>query len=56
MADTPVTVPCQWFALCVRDAAGVVAHPVLGEVPTCTVCAASHDLALVPATFAAVVP
>jgi hypothetical protein len=55
MSD-PVTIPCQWLALCVRDADGVVEHPVLGEVPTCTVCAASHDLTLVPATFVRVGP
>lgn len=34
---------CQWFALCARRAAGVIAHPVLGYVPTCERCAALAD-------------
>lgn len=35
---------CQWYALCTNSAAGEVKHPVLGHVPTCTRCAAKHDL------------
>ena len=31
--------PCQWFALCTNPAAGTVAHPILGSVPTCQRCA-----------------
>lgn len=30
---------CQWFALCDHDAAGAVAHPILGLVPCCQRCA-----------------
>lgn len=30
---------CRWFALCDREADGVVEHPVLGDVPTCKRCA-----------------
>lgn len=30
---------CQWFALCDHRADGVVAHPILGAVPTCQRCA-----------------
>lgn len=37
---------CGWFAMCDRPAAGVVAHPVLGPVPTCEPCATDHDLDL----------
>jgi hypothetical protein len=39
---------CEWFALCTRPASGVVAHPILGNVPTCARCAARHELTLVP--------
>lgn len=39
---------CEWFAMCGRPAAGVVAHPILGDVPTCQTCADKHDLDLVP--------
>jgi len=49
LQDREVQVPttqCQWFALCDRPAAGVVAHPVLGQVPTCSRCAATHGLEL----------
>lgn len=38
---------CEWFLLCVRPAAGVVAHPVLGDVPTCRECADRLELELV---------
>jgi hypothetical protein len=37
---------CEWFALCDHPAAGVVKHPVLGDVPTCARCAQQHGLAL----------
>lgn len=37
---------CEWFALCDRPADGVVAHPILGSVPTCTRCAEKLDLTL----------
>jgi len=30
---------CQWFAYCDERAEILVAHPVLGDVPTCTRCA-----------------
>lgn len=30
---------CEWFALCDNEAAGVVKHPALGNVPTCRRCA-----------------
>lgn len=40
-----VAVPCQWFALCDRDAVNVEPHPVLGEVPICERCQAKvHGL------------
>lgn len=42
---------CEWFALCARPAAGVVAHPILDWVPTCARCAARFDLELVEAEF-----
>ena len=38
---------CEWYALCVRPAAGAVRHPILGLVPTCVECAAKHDLTLI---------
>jgi len=38
---------CAWYALCDQPAAGLVAHPVLGAVPTCSSCAARHELELV---------
>lgn len=31
-------VMCSWYAMCVWPAAGVLAHPVLGMVPTCDRC------------------
>lgn len=37
---------CEWFARCVRIAAGVVAHPILGDVPTCAECAKKMNLTL----------
>lgn len=37
---------CEWFAGCDRPAAGVVAHPVLGDVATCQVCADRFELDL----------
>jgi hypothetical protein len=37
---------CEWFALCDREADGIVGHPVLGWVPTCQRCAAKLDLEL----------
>lgn len=42
------TTACEWFAWCERDAAGVVVHPILGEVPTCQICADRLDLDLDP--------
>jgi hypothetical protein len=39
---------CEWFARCTREAAGVVSHPVLGDVPTCQPCAVMLDLDLQP--------
>lgn len=30
---------CMWFAMCDRPAAGLVAHPVLTDIPTCKECA-----------------
>lgn len=41
---------CEWFALCTRPADGVVAHPILGDVPTCARCAAKLGLELEPYT------
>lgn len=38
---------CAWFALCPNDAAGKVAHSVLGDVATCQTCADKHDLKLI---------
>lgn len=32
--------PCMWFGGCDKPATGVVAHPTLGDVPTCDSCAA----------------
>lgn len=40
--------PCMWFAACVRPAAGLVRHPIIGNVPTCTHCAERHELNLQP--------
>lgn len=37
---------CEWFALCENEADGVVAHPILGLVPTCRRCATRLDLDL----------
>jgi hypothetical protein len=54
MTETTITVQCEYFALCVRDAAGVVAHPVLTWVPTCERCAARFGLEVVEADFYAV--
>lgn len=34
------TVVCQWFALCDHPATQGIAHPTLGNVPTCDRCAA----------------
>lgn len=49
-AETGAAV-CQWFALCDNEAAGVVAHSILGHVPTCSSCADRLGLELIPATF-----
>lgn len=35
---------CEWFALCTRPARWLVAHPVLGEVPTCEQCVEQRKL------------
>lgn len=40
-------ITCQWFARCDHRAAGEVAHPVLGSVPTCTRCADRMDLTFI---------
>ena len=37
---------CEWFARCTNPADGVVDHPVLNLVPTCTRCATKFDLKL----------
>ena len=37
---------CEWFAGCVRPAAGMAPHPILREVPTCQICADRFDLDL----------
>lgn len=29
---------CEWFAMCANPAVGTVAHPIMGEVPTCQRC------------------
>lgn len=49
-ADAPV---CQWYALCTNRAEGVLPHKILGDVPTCSRCAAKHDQTLVPFPTAA---
>lgn len=38
------TQTCEWFALCDKPAAGNVAHPILGSVPTCQRCADRMEL------------
>ena len=48
---TMITVTCQWFALCDKDAVGVVDHPILGYVPTCQRCADKMDLTLIAAEW-----
>lgn len=35
---------CEWMLMCEEPAAGVVAHPILGDVPTCQRCADRHGL------------
>lgn len=35
---------CEWFALCQAETQYVVAHPILGWVPTCSRCAKRFDL------------
>lgn len=45
MTDTRNTI-CEWFARCENVADGVVSHPILGLVPTCSRCAAKLDLEL----------
>lgn len=39
---------CEWFTMCDNYAAGAVAHPTLGMVPTCERCATMHSMTLVP--------
>lgn len=39
---------CEWFAGCLRPAAGTVPHPILRQVPTCRACAEAFDLDLTP--------
>jgi hypothetical protein len=35
---------CEWFAGCRRTAEVIAVHPILGDVPTCRVCADRHEL------------
>lgn len=37
---------CEWFAACENEADGVVSHPIIGDVPTCTRCAEKLGLEL----------
>jgi len=30
--------PCQWWAMCDREAVGIRHHPILGAVPICLRC------------------
>lgn len=46
-SNRPIII-CEWYAFCDHVAAGVVVHPVLGEVPCCERCADKHDLDLQP--------
>lgn len=39
---------CEWYLNCDNYAAGAVAHPILGAVPTCERCATKHSKTLVP--------
>ena len=41
MSNLPM---CEWFALCDHPATLLVAHPILGDVPTCERCVAKLDL------------
>jgi hypothetical protein len=41
MADEPV--PCEWFAMCDHPATGLMAHPVLGDLPICDRCRAKIE-------------
>jgi hypothetical protein len=34
---------CEWFALCERPATVLLPHPILGEVPACTVCQTQQE-------------
>jgi len=36
---------CEWFAKCDHPAVGVIAHPVLGDVPCCQRCADKLEIA-----------
>lgn len=33
---------CGWYALCTNEATKLVAHPILGQVPTCDRCASRY--------------
>lgn len=35
---------CEWYAKCDHDMDGLVAHPILGQVPCCQRCADRHEL------------
>lgn len=35
---TTQTTTCQWFVLCSNPATALVAHPIIGAVPTCQRC------------------
>lgn len=37
---------CDWFAACEQPSAGIVEHPILGDVEVCTDCARKLDLNL----------
>lgn len=45
MNATPI---CEYFALCMNPSDGVVIHPILGDVPTCTRCATRMGVTLFP--------
>lgn len=42
---------CEYFARCTNPADGVVDHPVLNYVPTCSRCAAQLNLTLLTVEF-----
>lgn len=34
---------CEWFALCTNEATGIIAHPILGDVPICDRCRIKYE-------------